>query len=118
MSGRLLKHGRVGVCFTFAAIFALVFIARPAFAEKKPNEMVMLDTLYQLCSLRQREILALNKLAIEETIKYNKSKDEASKPRTLLAIRSSKDAAERAEISWQRLNCFEYMYRSQQQVSR
>ena len=90
----------------------------PAFAQKKPTEIIMLDTLSQLCSLRQREILNFNKLAIEETNNYKKSKDEASKSRSLLVIKNAREAAADAEISWQRLSCFEHLYRPSRQEGR
>lgn len=113
-----MKHGRFWRWVSFATVYAFLVASCPAFAEKAPSGMVLLDSLNQLCNIRQREILAFNKLIIQESINYIKSKDETSKARGLLAIKSAKEAAGFAEISWQRLNCYDHLYRTSQSMSR
>lgn len=79
---------------------------------------VKLDTLYQLCSLRQRELLVYAKAAAETTYDYLNAKDLGQKNRLMEMIRASREAGAQAEISWQRLGCFDLMYRLPQASGR
>lgn len=90
----------------------------PAAAQGRPAQTVRLDTLFQLCALKQREIIAHHKSIMESSIAYANARDPGAKDRLLQTIKSERQAAADAELTWQRLSCFELLYRSPQPAGR
>jgi DNA-binding transcriptional regulator GbsR (MarR family) len=90
----------------------------PAFAQSRPNSSVKIETLYQLCNIRQREIIAHNKAAIEAGINYLNTKDGVTRDQMMRAIEGYRSSAKEAEDSWYKLGCFDLLYKTPQPNSR
>lgn len=87
-------------------------------AQSRQPPVVKIDTLYQLCNVRQREILAHNKAAIEAGIAYVNNKNGADRDKILQSIEGYRSSAKNAEDSWYRLGCFDLLYKQSQSSSR
>lgn len=85
--------------------------------QARPRDPIKLDTIYQLCAMRQREILAHNRSVMEASLRFAAAKDQAARESSRKSIELFKQAATTAEISWERLSCFEILYRTPQAAS-
>lgn len=121
--GLFCVHGRSHRWSKIASqMIALMMIAAPvpgmAQAQKRQGAAVRLDTLYQLCSLKQREILAHNKAILEAGVIYMSTADAAKRAQTIRTIETYRQSAAQAELSWQRLGCYDLMYNKNSERTR
>lgn len=106
-----LPRGRKLVVPLSAAICASLLQPAAAMAQNRQTSVVKLETMAQLCSVRQREILAHNKARIEAGIAYLNTKDSGLKAQHLRIVEASRISATEAEVSWQRLSCLDVLSR-------